>query len=74
MGNFFGKQVAEHPDTNFIGMEIRYKRLFQTAEKSRKSKFLSLAHGATPHPAPLPKGEGKNYKLQPHLLPLGEEW
>lgn len=37
MGNFFGKQVAEYPKKNFIGMEIRYKRLFQTAEKSRKS-------------------------------------
>jgi len=38
MGNFFAKQVWEHPDKNFIWMEIRYKRLFQTAEKSRKSE------------------------------------
>ncbi len=37
MGNFFGKQVARLPEKNFIGMEIRYKRLFQTAEKSRKA-------------------------------------
>jgi len=37
MGNFFWKQVARLPENNFIGMEIRYKRLFQTAEKSRKS-------------------------------------
>jgi len=37
MGNFFAKQVWECPDKNFIWMEIRYKRLFQTAEKSRKS-------------------------------------
>jgi len=38
MGNFFGKQVASLPEKNFIGMEIRYKRLFQTAEKSRRAK------------------------------------
>jgi len=36
MGNFFGKQVGEHPKKNFIGMEIRYKRLFQSAQKARK--------------------------------------
>ncbi len=36
MGNFFSKQVGEFPHKNFIGMEIRYKRCFQTAEKSRK--------------------------------------
>ncbi|MDA9129037.1 hypothetical protein N9J72_00995 [Candidatus Gracilibacteria bacterium] len=40
MGNFFGKQVGEDQDKNFIGMEIRYKRLFQTAEKSRKARTL----------------------------------
>jgi len=37
MGNFFWKQVSSYPDKNFIWMEIRYKRLFQTAEKSRDS-------------------------------------
>ena len=37
MGNFFWKQVWENPDKNYIGMEIRYKRLFQTAEKARKA-------------------------------------
>ena len=36
MGNFFGKQASENPDTNFLGMEIRYKRLWQSAEKARK--------------------------------------
>lgn len=40
MGNFFGKQVMSSPEKNFIGMEIRYKRLFQTVEKSRKSSPL----------------------------------
>jgi tRNA (guanine-N7-)-methyltransferase len=38
MGNFFAKQVGENPGKNFIGMEIRFKRLHQTAEKSRKSE------------------------------------
>lgn len=37
MGNFFGRQVTRLPEKNFIGMEIRYKRLFQTAEKARKA-------------------------------------
>ena len=37
MGNFFGRQVARLPEKNFIGMEIRYKRLFQSAEKARKA-------------------------------------
>lgn len=41
MGNFFGKQVWENPQKNFIGMEIRYKRCFQTAEKSRKSIYIN---------------------------------
>lgn len=36
MGNFFGKQVTRLPEKNFIGMEIRYKRLFQSAQKARK--------------------------------------
>lgn len=40
MGNFFSKQVGEYPEKNFLGMEIRYKRCFQTAEKSRKSQQL----------------------------------
>ena len=35
MGNFFGKLCGENPNKNFIGMEIRYKRLFTTAEKAR---------------------------------------
>ena len=38
MGNFFGKQVWEHPDKNFLGMEIRYKRLYSSAEKARDTK------------------------------------
>ena len=37
MGNFFGKQVWIFPEKNFIGMEIRYKRLFQTANKARQN-------------------------------------
>lgn len=42
MGNFFGRQVAKYPEKNFLGMEIRYKRLFQTAEKSRKAEKPSF--------------------------------
>lgn len=33
--NFFSKESFENPTKNFIWMEIRYKRLFKTAEKSR---------------------------------------
>ena len=35
LGNFFSLESSHHPDKNFIGMEIKYKRLFKTAEKSR---------------------------------------
>lgn len=37
MGNFFGKQVEQYPDKNFLGMEIRYKRLYSSAEKAREN-------------------------------------
>jgi len=33
LGNFFSKQVRSNPQKNYVWMEIRYKRLFQTAEK-----------------------------------------
>ncbi len=39
MGNFFSKQVNDFADKNFVGMEIRYKRLYHTAEKSRKTAY-----------------------------------
>jgi len=45
MGNFFAKQVISLPKNNFVGMEIRYKRLYQSAEKSRvsgNSNFVML--------------------------------
>lgn len=32
--NFFSSQVLENPLKNYIWMEIKYKRLFKTAEKS----------------------------------------
>jgi len=41
MWNFFSKQVIENPEINYVWMEIRYKRLFQTAEKSRKNNDSS---------------------------------
>lgn len=34
MGNNFSREIALHPQKNFIGMEIKYKRLQKTAEKS----------------------------------------
>lgn len=34
MGNFFGKQAESYPEKNFIGMEIRYKRLYTSIEKA----------------------------------------
>ncbi|NVP18070.1 hypothetical protein HUU51_05130 [Candidatus Gracilibacteria bacterium] len=34
LGNFFSGEVAKNPQNNFIGFEIRYKRLFVTAEKT----------------------------------------
>lgn len=33
--NFFSQECSNNPDKNFIWMEIRYKRLFKTADKSR---------------------------------------
>ncbi|MDD2907709.1 MAG: tRNA (guanosine(46)-N7)-methyltransferase TrmB [Candidatus Gracilibacteria bacterium] len=34
LGNFFSGEVSKNNDKNFIGFEIRYKRLFVTAEKT----------------------------------------
>ena len=36
MGNFFWREVMTNPDINYIGIELRYKRLFSTAEKAMK--------------------------------------
>ncbi len=33
--NFFSLEASQNQDKNFIGMEIKFKRLFKTAEKSR---------------------------------------
>lgn len=33
--NFFSLESSQNQDKNFIGMEIKFKRLFKTAEKSR---------------------------------------
>lgn len=45
LGNFFSKQVRENSDKNYIGMEIRYKRLFQTAEKCLWNKATYSENG-----------------------------
>ena len=34
LGNFFSREVVKNPDSNFVWMEIKYKRLYITAEKS----------------------------------------
>jgi tRNA (guanine-N7-)-methyltransferase len=34
MGNFFSWEVPKYPDTNFLGMEIKFKRCYVTAEKT----------------------------------------
>lgn len=34
MGNFFWKQASNNQDKNYIGLEIRYKRLFTSIEKA----------------------------------------
>lgn len=36
MGNFFWREVVANPDINYIWIELRYKRLFTTAEKAWK--------------------------------------
>ena len=36
MGNFFSKYASEHPDTGCIGIELKYKRLHRTYEKSEQ--------------------------------------
>lgn len=35
LGNFFSLEASQNSTKNFIGMEIKYKRLYKTAEKSR---------------------------------------
>lgn len=35
LGHFFSHESSEHQDKNFIWMEIKFKRLHKTAEKSR---------------------------------------
>ncbi len=34
LGNFFSGEVPLHPEKNFIGMEIKFKRCYNTAEKT----------------------------------------
>ncbi len=35
--NFFSEEVNNNPDKNFIWMEIKYKRLYKTAEKTLRN-------------------------------------
>lgn len=34
LGNFFSREISKNPNNNFVWMEIKYKRLYITAEKS----------------------------------------
>jgi len=34
LGNFFSSEVLDNPDKNYIWIELRYKRLYKTAEKA----------------------------------------
>ncbi len=42
MGNFFGGEVRDNPEINYIGMEIKYKRLYITAEKAHGRKATQV--------------------------------
>jgi len=42
MGNFFGGEVRENPEINYVGMEIKYKRLYITAEKAHGRKATQV--------------------------------
>ena len=47
--NFFAKQVQENQDKNFIWLEIRYKRLWLTQEKSLWNKATYAYNSAHKH-------------------------
>jgi len=34
LGNFFSSEVLDNPDKNYVWIELRYKRLYKTAEKA----------------------------------------
>jgi len=36
LGNYFSQEVMHHPEQNFIGIEIKFKRLYMTAKKSNE--------------------------------------
>ncbi len=39
MWNFFWREVVANPDINYVWIELRYKRLFATAEKAMKGTW-----------------------------------
>ncbi|MCH2189109.1 tRNA (guanosine(46)-N7)-methyltransferase TrmB [Candidatus Gracilibacteria bacterium] len=43
MGNFFSEECSHHPEKNYIGMDIRYKRVYNAAEKSRQKGASNFA-------------------------------
>ena len=36
MGNFFAQMIDKNPKQNYIGFELRFKRLFSTANKAQE--------------------------------------
>ena len=56
--NWFSREVGNNRDANYIWMEIRYKRLYKTAEKTLWN-LCSYSKNKPSPLAPLPRGEGK---------------
>lgn len=63
MGNFFGGEVRENPGINYIGMELKYKRLYTTAQKA-------LGQKATQFYSPSMKGVGEAKDTTAHFVLL----
>ncbi len=57
-----------------LGGNLLLSQPFPKGEKGEEAKpQTNPAPKASPHPNPLPRREGTNAHLQPHLLPMGEE-
>ena len=77
LGNFFSKQVRENSDKNYLGMEIRYKRLYQTTEKCLWNKATYSQNNITPSPERGRVGRGNWIDSELHknnFILLKEYW
>jgi tRNA (guanine-N7-)-methyltransferase len=43
-GHFLSELAARHPDRNFLGLELKYKRLYKAAEKVRRRGLTNLQY------------------------------